>query len=328
MPRYSPTGGRGAHRGVGLLQRVFFGCDLTQRAPRFGSPRACPGKACPWALTQRAGAGFPKRPCDNKSIELTTRHAFNLEDCLTMVFASLGCFGHSARASQHLEPQPPKPMSRPMSRLSRRSFLTVSAALASRPAFAAGPAAAPPLDVVIVGAGAAGIAAARRIAAAGRKFIVIEAADHIGGRCVTDTRSFDVPFDRGAHWIHTPDFNPLMKLIPRRGLEVYPAPASQKVRIGRRYAREGELEDFLALQVRANRGIIEAARKGDIACAQALPNDLGDWRPAIEFVLGPFSCAKDLSQVSTADYAKSAERNTDAFCRQGLGTMLATFAEG
>jgi monoamine oxidase len=245
-----------------------------------------------------------------------------------MVFASLGCFGHSARASQHLEPQPPKPMSRPMSRLSRRSFLTVSAALASRSAFAAGPAATPPVDVVIVGAGAAGVAAARRIAAAGRKFVVIEAADHIGGRCVTDTRSFGVPFDRGAHWIHTPDFNPLMKLIPRRGLEVYPAPASQRVRIGRRYAREGELEDFLALQVRANRGIIEAARKGDIACAQALPNDLGDWRPAIEFVLGPFSCAKDLSQVSTADYAKSAERNTDAFCRQGLGTMLATFAEG
>jgi monoamine oxidase len=236
-----------------------------------------------------------------------------------MAFASPGCFGQSARVSQHLES---------MSRLSRRSFLTVSAALASRSAFAAGPAATPPVDVVIVGAGAAGIAAARRIAATGRKFIVIEAADHVGGRCVTDTRSFGVPFDRGAHWIHTPDLNPLMKLVARRGLEVYPAPASQKVRIGRRYAREGELEDFLALQVRANRGIMDAARKGDTACAQALPNDLGDWRPAVEFVLGPFSCGKDLSQVSTADYAKSAERNSDAFCRQGLGTLLASFAEG
>jgi len=162
-----------------------------------------------------------------------------------------------------------------MPQLSRRSFLTASAALATGPAVAAGTAATP-ADVVIVGAGTAGIAAARRIAAAGRKFVMIEAADHVGGRCVTDKRAFGVAFDRGAHWLHAPDFNPLMRLTIRRGLEVYPAPASQKVRIGRRYAREGELEDFLALQVRANRGIADAARKGDTGCARALPNDLGD----------------------------------------------------
>jgi monoamine oxidase len=216
-----------------------------------------------------------------------------------------------------------------MPRLSRRLFLTASAALATRPARAAGtPATSTSTDVVIVGAGAAGIAAARRIAAAGRKYVLIEAADHIGGRCITDTRTFGVPYDRGAHWIHTPDFNPLAKLTTPRGIDVYPAPPGQKIRIGRRDAREGELEDFLALQVRANRGIMDAARKADVACAQALPNDLGDWRSSIEFVFGPFSCGKDLTQVSAVDFAKSIERNTDAFCRQGFGTMLASFAEG
>ena len=66
---------------------------------------------------------------------------------------------------------------------------------------------------------------------------------------MTDTRIFGVPYDRGAHWIHMPDLNPLTKLAAAPGIEVYPAPASLKVRIGRRYAREGELEDFLALQV-------------------------------------------------------------------------------
>jgi monoamine oxidase len=214
-----------------------------------------------------------------------------------------------------------------MPRLSRRSFLAASGAFAARPALGAGVAGSAATDIVIVGAGAAGIAAARRIAASGRKFLLIEAADHIGGRCITDTRAFNVAFDRGAHWIHSPDFNPVTKLTTRRGLEVYPAPASQKVRIGRRYAREGELEDFLALRVRANRGIVDPARKGDVACAQALPNDLGDWRPAVEFVLGPFGCGKDLTQVSAVDFAKSAERNTDAFCRQGFGTLMASFAE-
>jgi phytoene dehydrogenase-like protein len=70
-------------------------------------------------------------------------------------------------------------------------------------------------DIVVIGAGAAGIAAARRIVAANRKVIVIEASDRIGGRCLTDTATFDMPFDRGARWMHSPDTNPLIK--PARG---------------------------------------------------------------------------------------------------------------
>jgi monoamine oxidase len=214
-----------------------------------------------------------------------------------------------------------------MPRLSRRSFLAASAAFAARPAAGAAPLRGE-ADVVIVGAGAAGIAAARRIAAAKRRVVVIEAADHAGGRCITDMTTFGVPYDRGAHWIHVPDLNPVTKAAPRRGLDIYPAPASQKVRIGRRYARQGELEDFLAVRVRANRAIIEAARKGDVACGQALPRDLGDWRAAVEFVLGPFGCGKELAEVSAVDFAKSAERDVDAFCRQGFGTLLASLAQG
>src|SRR5579863_2995151 len=109
-----------------------------------------------------------------------------------------------------------------MPRLSRRSFLAASAATLAAPAIAAPPSASADFDVVIVGAGAAGIAAARRIAAAGRKFVLLEAAGHVGGRCVAETRTFGVPYDRGAHWIHAPDLNPVTKLTARRGLEVYP----------------------------------------------------------------------------------------------------------
>jgi monoamine oxidase len=215
-----------------------------------------------------------------------------------------------------------------MPRLNRRSFLAASAALITSPALAATPPASTQVDVVIVGAGAAGIAAARRIAAAGRRYVVLEAADRIGGRCSTDTRNFGLPFDRGAHWIHLPDLNPVTKLGPHRGIEVYPAPSSQKVRIGRRNAREGELEDFLAMQVRAHRAIVEAARKADVSCEQTLPNDLGDWRPAVEFVLGPFSCGKELTQVSSLDFARAQEREADAFCKQGFGALLAALADG
>jgi monoamine oxidase len=214
-------------------------------------------------------------------------------------------------------------------KINRRCFLATAAAFVARPAVAAKPQPAPAaVDVIIVGAGAAGIAAARRIAAAGRRYVLVEASDHIGGRCVTDTKTFGVAYDRGAHWIYAPDLNPLTKLTPRRGIEVYPAPPSQKIRIGRRYAREGELEDFLAAEVRATRAINDAARKADVPCEQVMPNDLGDWRGAIEFMLGPFGCGKELSQFSALDFSRAAERTTATFCRQGFGALLAALAEG
>src|SRR5581483_2036929 len=150
------------------------------------------------------------------------------------------------------------------------------------------------IDAVIVGAGAAGIAAARRLVAAGKRCVVVEAAATVGGRCITDTSIFGVPYDRGAHWIHMPEFNPVAKLAKDTGLDIYPAPPGQRVRIGRRYARESEMEDYLSGLVRANTASADAARKGDVACAQALPKDLGDWRATIEFFLGPFGCSKDL----------------------------------
>src|SRR5580698_1766253 len=209
--------------------------------------------------------------------------------------------------------QPPHITAQAMNRLSRRSFLAASAALTAGSARAAPEAPRSRyVDVVIVGAGAAGIAAARRLAAAGRKVALIEAAATVGGRCITDTATFGVPFDRGAHWVHMPDINPLAKLGTQTGLDLYPAPPGQRVRIGRRYAREGEMEDYLGGVVRASSAIADATRlKTDVSCAQALPKDLGDWRSTIEFVLGPFGCGKDLAEVSAADFDHSAERDTD-----------------
>jgi monoamine oxidase len=216
--------------------------------------------------------------------------------------------------------------------LSRRRFVAASAASAAAciaaPAVSA-PGGGPDLEVAIIGAGAAGIAAARRVAATKARFAIFEGADRIGGRCFTDTATFSMPYDRGAHWIHTPELNPVTPLALRSGLDVYPAPPGQKIRIGRRYARELEMEDYLAAVVRSNRAIGDAGRgRSDISCAAVLPKDLADWQKTVEFVLGPFGCSKDLADISTADFAKSAERDVDTFCRQGFGALVAKLAEG
>jgi len=215
-----------------------------------------------------------------------------------------------------------------MSGLSRRSFLAASAAVVAAPSVVRAQGGAD-LDVAIIGAGAAGIAAARRIAAANRRFVLLEASDRIGGRCVTDTATFGVPFDLGAHWIHRPDGSQLTGATQTTGFEIYAAPRGQTVRVGPRNARDSELETFIPSLVRARRAIVDAGRgRADGPAARVLPADLGDWRSTIEFVLGPFACGKDLASVSVVDLARVPERDNDAFCRQGYGALIAKLAAG
>ena len=157
-----------------------------------------------------------------------------------------------------------------MTVLTRRRFLAGSAAstaFARTSAIAAQ--AKGDFDVAIIGAGAAGIAAARRLAGAGARIVVIEASSRVGGRCFTDTAMFGVPFDQGAHWIHVPDLNPVIPLAMKSGFDIYSAAVEQRVRIARRYARTGEMEDYLTATVRANRSIGEASRgRQDVSCAR------------------------------------------------------------
>ena len=108
--------------------------------------------------------------------------------------------------------------------------LTVQAAEAAVPA-----ATGTDYDCVIVGAGLSGLAAARRLTAAGRNVVVLEARDRPGGRVVNvDSLSGDLHFDGGAEFVgptqnhiqaladefgggHVPDVQPGQQpLLPRR----------------------------------------------------------------------------------------------------------------
>ena len=212
---------------------------------------------------------------------------------------------------------------------SRRAFLSASAGMTLAPWFGASVKAATlprDADVVVIGAGAAGIAAARRVQAAGRKVIVLEASAQIGGRCATDSSTFDVPLDLGARWLHTPETNALVKLARGAAIEVAPSP-SQKLRIGRRNARAAETEDLLATFVRATRAIDDAARRGDVSCAAVLPKDLGDWAGTVDFALGAYATGKDLKDLSALDQSRAEDRAISVATRQGLGALVAKLGE-
>lgn len=73
--------------------------------------------------------------------------------------------------------------------------------------------------VLVVGAGMAGLAAARSLTEAGRPVRVIEARDRIGGRVYTD-RGWGVPLEMGASWIHGTADNPLTEMARQARAEL------------------------------------------------------------------------------------------------------------
>jgi len=73
-------------------------------------------------------------------------------------------------------------------------------------------------DVLVLGAGIAGLAAARTLADKGLSVIILEARDRIGGRIWTDS-SLGLPLDLGASWIHGVQGNPVAKLAKDFGVK-------------------------------------------------------------------------------------------------------------
>ena len=67
-------------------------------------------------------------------------------------------------------------------------------------------------DVIIIGAGFAGISAARQLKSLGIRAIVLEARDRIGGRAFTETKTLGRKFDQGAYWLRNKATNPLLPL--------------------------------------------------------------------------------------------------------------------
>lgn len=79
------------------------------------------------------------------------------------------------------------------------------------------------VDVIVIGAGAAGLAAAHELKAAGRKPIVLEARGRIGGRAFTDA-SLGPSYDAGAMFIHWAERNPWVQIARELGIETQNEP--------------------------------------------------------------------------------------------------------
>src|SRR5205085_9143247 len=126
-------------------------------------------------------------------------------------------------------------------------------------------------DVAIIGAGAAGIAAARRCLAAGLTVAVVEARERVGGRAVT-TLLKGHPVDLGAHWLHSGPINPLVRLGCDRGEPIRPAPVGRHLLVRGRPALPAERRGLQRAFEVADRALTLGAKEPrDRAAASALP---------------------------------------------------------
>lgn len=109
------------------------------------------------------------------------------------------------------------------------------------------------IDLAIVGAGAAGISAAREARERGLTCVVLEASDSIGGRaCTVDWN--DNALDLGATWLHSADRNPLVPLAEELGVTIDRAPTpwrNQFQDLG--YSKDEQAQSWAALDAFAQR---------------------------------------------------------------------------
>ena len=181
-------------------------------------------------------------------------------------------------------------------------------------------------DVLVVGAGVAGIAAARTLHARGLSCLVLEAKDRIGGRAYTDATGFD----HGASWLHQANDNPLTAFAEALGFETvdHDKLRQRLLFTEGRFATTAERGAFAAAEDRFWRVIEAAAADGaqDRPASDAAPQG-GRFDALVAHWEGAQICAAELSRMSLHDFAATALDGPNLLLRRGLGTLVSTLAE-
>jgi len=178
-------------------------------------------------------------------------------------------------------------------------------------------------DVVIIGAGAAGLAATEELIKSGKKVICLEASNRIGGRVYTDNNIFGEPYDVGALWLENGETNPFkiygekntqFNMYKERAEEMYAVYAGKK-----RTTKEEQLWKLFD-SVEAS---IYKTRK-DVAPIDVVPNQDDRWFDTVHTMIGQWEMGKDFSNYSCKDFNYDYEIPESApwHCEEGYGSLV------
>jgi monoamine oxidase len=183
-----------------------------------------------------------------------------------------------------------------------------------------------PVDVAVIGAGAAGIAAARRLAGTGVSVVVLEARDRIGGRAHTILREGHA-LDMGCGWLHSADENPLAELAEAGGFTVDRTRPPWESQAFNHEMSPAEQAGFGAAFAAFEDRVAEAAGRGEEGPASILFEPDCRWNPRIDAISGALNGAR-FAEVSILDY--DAYRATEANWRvvEGYGRLVERLGAG
>ena len=177
------------------------------------------------------------------------------------------------------------------------------------------------VDVIIVGAGAAGLAAAKTCRERGLTFKLLEAMDRIGGRAHTSSQHFGIPFDIGCAWIHAADRNPFFPEAQAASWTLHHHDmALDHLWFGKRQATGAELEEMN----RADATLAEALETwtGDDDRLSAVTGRAHAMR-AVATYSGPMDFGQDLDEISVEDFKRAACLDPNYFTKEGFGALVA-----
>jgi monoamine oxidase len=179
-------------------------------------------------------------------------------------------------------------------------------------------------DVIIVGAGIAGLTAARSLMEQGRSVVVIESANRIGGRAFTESDTFGVPFDHGCSWINAGNVNPFKTIAEQNAFTLL-----NHSDAGSAHYVDGKLAN--AQQRGENNrawGIVESAltKAGqaglDVAASEVIPAD-NPYTGTAKTWIGPMDFGVDMKDLSTKDWWNSEGGDPSYIVEEGLGAVVA-----
>ncbi len=181
------------------------------------------------------------------------------------------------------------------------------------------------VDVAVIGAGAAGIGAARRLVEAGEaSVIVLEARDRAGGRAWT-RHANGVPLDLGCEWLHSANRNILAPIAEQSGFSLYKKQPDWTTRLRRSgETREAEIE-WLAEREAHYWAIHRAARQPEDRPAATVLVPGARWNPLIE-ATSTWANAVELEKLSVKDNDRYQDSGVNWRVREGYGTLFATLA--
>jgi monoamine oxidase len=183
------------------------------------------------------------------------------------------------------------------------------------------------VDLVIVGAGAAGLAAARRATEAGLSFVVCEAMDRIGGRAHTESVTFGTPWDRGCHWLHSGSENPFAKLADQYGFHYLRQSPIRRSFDGTRWLAGAEQAE-IDKQVFGLWGqVVKAGDLGDDVSAAEVVDLNHPWISILRTAMAG-EWGVDIAEVSVRDDVAYRDTDENWPVEEGYGALVARHADG